>query len=285
MSKNCKEYPCGDKNKNCNCTSYVLDTIKVMNEKLEVIVNRFDDMEKILISENMKLRKELDIVQNHSKTLEKKIDAISHEMNNLKQASLSRNIIIKGIPEVEQHKDELRILIRMLFSHLQIKDLANNIDCHRIGKKKDDCSRPIECTVSSVSAKNLIIRTKRKKPVTCAELFVRGKPWGSISDVIYIDEHLSKENHKLFTYARRLKDHGFKYVWTFNGNVFARYDYNCDVIHLKSLDQVVKMLLDAKADKEKGMDLSQSVLNTSNFVPGHADKVQKSPTEVQGRSF
>lgn len=52
-----------------------------MNEKLEVIVNRFNDMENILRSENMKLRKELDSVTKYSIDPQKKFDDISCEVN------------------------------------------------------------------------------------------------------------------------------------------------------------------------------------------------------------
>lgn len=98
--------------------------------------------------------------------------------------------------------------------------------------------------------------------ITCADLSIYGKSLGSSIDVIYIDKQLTKDNHNLFTYARRLKHHGFKSVWTFNGNVFARYDYQlqCDSLQKSS---IVKMLLDAKADKDNEMDSSQRVLSTT----------------------
>lgn len=93
----------------------------------------------------------------------------------MKQANLSKNNIIKGIPEIERYKEDVKILVKMLFAHLKIKDLANNVDCHRIGSKTDDNSRPIQCTLSTVHAKNMVINTKRKKVFTCAELSIYGK--------------------------------------------------------------------------------------------------------------
>lgn len=98
------------------------------------------------------------------------------------------------------------------------------VECRRIGKKIDNKSRVIVCTVATNVLRNSIVFAKKKTIITAADFNFKGNnhPWGTKDDVIFIDEHLTRENRMLFIYARKLKALQYKYIWTYNGRIFIR---------------------------------------------------------------
>lgn len=236
----------GDGNECDNCNS-VLAMLKKMDEKMDTMQERFNGVEALMKQENEKLSNQLKKVEGKYEEACTKIQAMASEINRLKQDNLARNLLIKGVPEIEKDNDHLKIMVGLIFEKLRFPTQMTYIDCYRIGRKKENTCRPIVVVVFNVGLKNVIIRDKRSMKLSCANFSNDKVLWGTPEQLIYIDEHLTKENHMLFMFARKLKSHGFKFVWTRNGRVFVRFSEKSQTIVIESVSTINRLIEEAKA--------------------------------------
>lgn len=242
-----------------NCES-LLDLMKTMNEKLSQFDDRFNGMETLMKAENEKLRNQLEKANKRYEEVCEKVNVMATEINRLKQINLSRNIIIKGVPEVETDAEHLKSMISLIFAKLRYNLQMTFVDCFRIGKKTETTCRPIIVVLPSVGVKNMMIRDKRSVKMTCANFSNDGIFWGTEDQIIYIDEHLTRENHMLFMSARKLKQLGFKFVWTRNGRVFVRFNEKTKIIGIDSISQLAKLTIEAKSyEKHKEQQTEEDI--------------------------
>lgn len=202
----------------------------------------------------MKLRDQLKKSEKRYDDVCVKMQAMAVQVNQLRQENISRNLIIKGVSEIEKEKDNdhLKNMVGTIFSKLRFNIQMTYIDCYRIGKKKENTCRPIVVVVFNVGLKNVIIRDKRSMKLSCANFSNDGVLWGNEEQLIYIDEHLTRDNHLLFMLSRKLKQHRFKFVWTRNGRVFVRFNEMTETILIDSVGKINKLLMEAEAyDKSK----------------------------------
>lgn len=250
-----------DANKCDNCES-VLDLMRKMNDKMDQMTDRFNGVETLLKSENEKLRKQLENADKKYELVCGKVDEMAAQINRLKQENISRNVMIKGVPEIETDVAHLKSMVSLIFGKLRYQFPLTYVDCFRIGRKKDDTCRPIVVILPNVGLKNLIIKDKRSTKISCANFSNDGNLWGRSDQLIYIDEHLTRENHLLFMSARKLKTLGFKYVWTRNGRVFVRFNEGSKVISVDSIADVTKLAIRAKLDAKAKDDEEIEVIPT-----------------------
>lgn len=130
------------------------------------------------------------------------------QINRLKQDNISRNLLIKEVPELEKDNDQLKSMVRTIFHKLRYDISLTYEDCYRIGRMKDNTCRPIVVVLPNVGLNNLIIRDKRPIRLSCANFSHEGVAWGPADDLLYIDEHLTHENYLLYMAARKLKQYG-----------------------------------------------------------------------------
>lgn len=184
----------GNGNDNCgNCNSLI-----EMLKKMDQMTERFNGMESLMKQENEKLRDQLKKADKRYDNVCVKMQAMTVQINRLKQENISRNLIIKGVLELGRDSLHLKKMIGSIFGKLRFDLNMAYIDCYRIGKKKENTCRPVVFVVFSVGLRNIIIRYKRSMKLSCANFSKDVVVWGSAEQLIYIDEHLTKENHLLF---------------------------------------------------------------------------------------
>lgn len=235
-----------------NCVS-LIDMMTRMGEKMDQMTERFNHVESFLKAENEKLREQLKKADKRYDDVCATVNEMAVQINRLKQDNLSRNLLIKGVPELEKHNDHLKSMVGTIFNKLRFNLSLTFVDCYRIGRKKENTCRPVVVVLPNVGLKNLIIREKRTTKFTCAQFSNDGVLWGSAENFLYIDEHLTRDNYLLYMSARKLRQSGYKYVWTRNGRIFARPDEESRVLSIETVAQVNRLLIEAKVrGKSKG---------------------------------
>ena len=58
---------------------------------------------------------------------------------------------------------------------------------------------------------------------------------------MYVNEHLTMHNKNLLYQAKKLKQLGFKYVWTVEGKIFIRKSENDERIRVTTITELNKL--------------------------------------------
>lgn len=228
-----------------NCVT-LMEMMAKMGDKMDQMTERFNHVETFLKAENEKLRDQLKMADKRYDDVCDKVNEMAIQINRLKQDNLSRNLLIKGVPELEKENDHLKGMVGTILQKLRFNFPLTFVDCYRIGRMRENTCRPIVVVLPNVNLKNVIIRVKRTTRMTCAQFSNDGVVWGPAENLIYIDEHLTRENYLLYMSARKMRQCGYKYVWTRNGRIFARLDEKSKVMSIESVAQINRLLFEAK---------------------------------------
>uniref|UniRef100_A0A336LSS1 CSON003654 protein n=1 Tax=Culicoides sonorensis TaxID=179676 RepID=A0A336LSS1_CULSO len=231
-----------------------------MIEKMDVFTQKFVGMEELLRKENASLKELLIKSEKKYHEVDNKVNVLSRQVNRLQQSIISRNIIIKGVPEKETNKEDLKAAIVNICDKLRVDINPEFVDCYRIGRNKNNSSRPIILSLYSNELKSRIIQSKRVTNLTCADIVTeKCSTWGTAEQSIYIDEHLTRENHMLYMYARKLKQVGYKFIWTRNGNILVKFDEKSNTNLVETMEQINSLENDVKPKKrvvKKGSEVT-----------------------------
>lgn len=142
----------------------------------------------------------------------------------VEQRTLENNILMAGVPELEKGEEECIGVVKTILNSEAPGTIV--ISATRMGKKVADANqgkRPILVKLADGTTKEKIINEKRKKKINCADISYNNQPLGKDSEIIYINEHLTTYNSKMFSLARDLKRKGaILFAWVKNGIVFVR---------------------------------------------------------------
>lgn len=167
------------------------------------------------------------------------------------QQDINTNIIIRGVDVSESASlPELTTIYEGIRSHLEVSDVAE-FDPVSISllpsnsSKPNSTLRPIRVKLSSVSAKVKFLQVRRiKRDIVQSNIGLASNS----KRPILITEQLTRANQELLFQARSLREGGnYKFVWSKNGEVFARYRPNAKVIkvidttHVNSLRAELKL--------------------------------------------
>ncbi|CAH1109487.1 unnamed protein product [Psylliodes chrysocephalus] len=87
------------------------------------------------------------------------------------------------------------------------------------------------------STRDKLLELKKTIKLDTLECGIDGK-----SKIIYINENLPKNVRMLYNKAKTLKNHGYRFVWYKNGNVYARKDKGDMFIiikHSRQIDSII----------------------------------------------
>lgn len=170
-------------------------------------------------------------------------------MNALEQDKLSTNVIVRGIPEVEENdSDKLHTVASSVVESLNVT--ARIAKVSRIGKTNTEAPRPIKIQFHDDKMQSDVLRAKRALNLNCAQLKVNEAPIGSESDIVFINEDLTPENARLYRAVREIKKKGkIKFAWTRNGQVLARICEGSKVTRINTEDDIRQLNNDAEHKK------------------------------------
>lgn len=176
-----------------------------LSESVRFLCDSFDSI-KVKQDELTLANKEL-VAQN---------EVLTRRVAELEQYSRLNNVEIKGVP-VTQGED-CAAIVKRLGEAIQCPVTPSDFDTiHRVSTKTDE--KNIVARFCCRDKKNDFVRKARKvRPSTSDVGFS-----GSSDRAIYVNDHLSPENKRLFARALTLKKaHKWQFLWTENCNIKAR---------------------------------------------------------------
>lgn len=169
---------------------------------------------------------------------------ISDNSPDAEQQNLNCNIVIRGAEVlVDTPESEIQAVYSGLRSHLGVADVAEFdpvsvkvINSNPADKKNKTSVKPIQVKFRSVDAKRKFLQVRRvKKTISQIDIGIKS----STSHPILVSEELTRSNQELLFQARSLRSQGnYKFVWSCNGQVLARYRQNSKVIGIIDLAHV-----------------------------------------------
>lgn len=195
-----------------------------LRESVDFMSGQFDDLLKgreELVTSNKAL-----VASN--KELVAKNEALEKRLTNIEQYSRLNNVEIKGVP-VTKGENCLAILAA----------IGDAVDCpvssgdldivHRVPTKGEGMN--IIARFCSRDKKNDFARKARKARVITSQIGFSDQP----HNPVYVNDHLTYENKKLFAQALALKKaHSWQFLWTDNCQIKARKMCDSKVFRISS---------------------------------------------------
>jgi hypothetical protein len=247
--------------------SFLKEEVKKINkiDSLEVKFDNLDGMLNILAGKI----DEIQILSNNVKKLETVVTdtqntlaAASSEIHQLKQdvellhrARASRQIVIENVPVCQNENAE--ILSKIISKVLEVIGCPNTIfaiDAHRLGKPNDQRSRPppILAEFSNTYTRDTIMKFWRsKKFIFSDEICPYNSNFGlepNDRQNIYINKNFSPNIRQLLFEARKLKKHGYKIIYEYANNVYAKRTETDEAVKIVNV-QFVKEIIEHVSNK------------------------------------
>lgn len=193
----------------------VKSSIKFISDKydgLEVKLKNFDSR----VTQLEEKVSSPEVVQQRIATLEAKLEAAEQKSRNC-------NVEISNLPEKRGENlmsilESIAILIKQPLSPRDV------IAVHRVPLMDPKSSKPKNIVVKlsgQILRDNFIAAARLKKGITSEELKLSGNP----QQKIYINEHLTLQNKKLFRHTKEIaKQNGYRFVWIKHGVILVRAD-------------------------------------------------------------
>nr|CAI5838538.1 unnamed protein product [Callosobruchus analis] len=187
-----------------------------LEENVKFTSDLLDDLQtsiSFLLKENASLKKE-------QKQLKSRVDQLEKKQRNL-------NAVIVGLSETE-----IKHNVKKVFNKLEFQINEEDYRIQVLNSKSN--KKPVLVRFRNEEARRRLIDARRRvRRLTSQECGIEGV----VSD-IYINEDL----RLLFSKARTLKNHQFKYVWCKNGKVFARKGEGERAIVISCIQQIDSLI-------------------------------------------
>lgn len=202
--------------------TFCSDSITAFERSISSMNKKMNEMEKIT-KENLELRTSVKILQDR--------------VDSLEQQSRMNNVEICGIPEKENEN---------LFS--VVSRVGESIGCNVMASEVDTFYRVP--TFDSSKPKPIIIRflSKQKRDSFLGASRVKRRQSegkiqvDNISRDLFINEHLTSSNKKLFKKTRdTARSKNYKFTWTRNGSIFVRKDERSKIIKISGEADLAKI--------------------------------------------
>ena len=204
---------------------------------IQTLSEMVDGFKKEVVNNSTKiieLKVELETVKNENNLLRKNLTS---RINNLEQRSRINNIEIVGLRKPNALENETLLAIKFIKDVLKAEVEPKDIEAlHEVPSRRKDGKRVVVCHFKSRGQRDSLLNGEFKR-----NLREHNKDL-ELAHRIYVNEHLSPENRKLFALASKKKHElGYKFLWTKNGVSFARKSENCSVIKIENLDDLANM--------------------------------------------
>ena len=201
-----------------------------INNELEEIKKKVKSLEEDKKNNSQmheKLNEKTNYVQN-------KIEETGQWLDDLDQYGRRENLEFHGIPKLD--KENTNIIIKDLLKLININVNDNQISTsHRLPSTKNDRSPTILVRFINRDIRNTIYFQRSK--------FAKIKDFGIPGmNNLFINENLTSKKKNLFIKTLRCKyEKKYKYIWTFNGDIYVRKDDSMPREKISTLADVLKM--------------------------------------------
>lgn len=206
----------------------VKQSLQYFNGKLEDICAKSLESENRIAAVEEKI-KIIDTQNYRINELEAKIDSIE-------QQARQCNVEISNLPE--KLSENLVNIVTNIGAYIKLAVTTNDIVAvHRVPQAKKESSQPKNVIVKFATRTikdNFLAAARRARGLTSEQINISGTP-----RVIYINEHLTLKKKILFRETRiAAKEHGFRFVWSKNGNVLVRQKETSPVFSIRNVEEI-----------------------------------------------
>ena len=127
-------------------------TVHALEDSLEFSQNEIDSLKK----ENAQLKKKLEDLELEDRRTQYQINTIDDKVDRLETVTKKRNLIVEGIPEPEDRREDVEKTVSHLFDQLAIPTGVNFEACYRVGTRTRGRDRPILMSFEKQSDRDLI---------------------------------------------------------------------------------------------------------------------------------
>lgn len=207
--------------------------------------------------------KRVENCETKSKSVDIEMIKLKGEVNSLRQAQLSKKVLIRGVPLLKNETlQTLRAVVDELFLLLKIESKCI-LAVKRFGKVMDQQERLILVTVDSDETKYLLIKHKREKQIYIKDLMANFATHTSADRVVFVDEYLTPFNNYLLKSAKKLKtERNMKYVWIKNGVIHLKQSDTSEVILIRNQLDLDSCSVKFKKRHREGSDNDERDLET-----------------------
>lgn len=219
---------------------------------MRTLQSRFDQLEvsyNHLKTENTDLRQivtqlQSELTQFKNKQTNFSTTTVASETGiSLSQQDLNTNIVIRGVDiKAGTPESELRAIYGGIKAQLGVSDVAelDPITVKTLSSNlgsNSTTARPFIVQLPSVAAKEKLLQVRRtKKDIFPSDI---GLTNCTSRYPILISEQLTRSNQELLFQARSLRGQGnYKFVWSKNGQILARFRNNSKVIRITDTSHV-----------------------------------------------
>lgn len=243
-----------NKRNSTNLIRAATTTTTAIEDRVQSLQSRFDQLElsfNQLQTENIDLRQivtelqsEVAQLKNQQSNSSTTVTASESESGtSLSQQEINTNIVIRGVDiKADTTEPELRAIYGGIRAHLGVSDFTelDPVSVRTLSTNPGSNStitRPILVQLSSVAAKTKLLQVRRfKKEIFQSDIGIAN--YTSRSPIL-ISEQLTRSNQELLFRARSLRGQSnYKFVWSKNGQILARYRNNSKVIRITDTSHV-----------------------------------------------
>ena len=183
------------------------------------------------------------ILKTQNGFLQNQVNDFQRPINNIEQYLRVDNVEVVGLPEPAEDLTDEDSLVDV-FNQLDhgftepISSYDINISLV-IPSRRRDGKRVVICKFMSRKSKIAVLEAKKYK-----------KDLKYNNNLIFINEHLSPNNRKLFALASEKKHSlDYKYLWTKNGTIFMRKNDTAQAIIINDEEDIYNLPVDPTADE------------------------------------
>lgn len=228
-----------------------INEVKIKNQQLTDCINTFKDEIKTSFSkvdeEFTKFKNEIFALKKENKVLKKSLFLLQSSLEESIQHSIYNKIKILNVPnhpniQIFEILQRISIVIGFDFSKEKLGDF------YRLKSKQNtNFAPPILFNFLRNNDKHEFMNCYRKflknKKLTLDQIINDSPAEVNPSNVLYISEHLSPLNYKIFKLAKALKSQGkIKFVWVRNNKVLVRVEESAPSVWLKSENDLLQYM-------------------------------------------
>lgn len=223
-----------------------------LNNRITSLESRLSAIEasfERLTAENTELKGAVEVLTSELVQVKSRNDQRQQStVTSSEQQEINSNIIIRGVDvSANPTVSELSTIYEGIRNHLEISGVTEfdptSISLLPSNTSKPNSSlRPIRVTLPSVTAKVKFLQVRRiKKDIVQSDIGIANHS----KRPILITEQLTRANQELLFQTRSLREGGnYKFVWSKNGEVFARHRPNTRVIKIIDSSHVNNLRVD-----------------------------------------
>lgn len=205
--------------------AHLHDTVTSIENKLVSFEKKFKIVEEVQ-AENTRLRNQLSLLDKRMAALE------SRKTSPTTNKNVTEHQLAVTIGGVDcDNNQNVNDIVSKVFTALEL-DIPTT-DSRKISTK--DGKSFILVPLKSRQILEDTIKASKTKRLSAENVGLSGSG-------IFVNERLSQHCYQLLCEARKLKEHGFKFVWSRYGKVFARKEEGGAISHLKTSGDVVAVI-------------------------------------------